>query len=65
MLYLLFLPFLGPLGSGTILRLLIIAHPHAGGLVCRGILENYPLNIRALVSLSSPHAGQYGGKQNI
>ncbi|KAL5470902.1 hypothetical protein EMCRGX_G028956 [Ephydatia muelleri] len=36
-----------------------------GGLVCRGILENYPMNIRTLVSLSSPHAGQYGDTQYL
>ena len=33
-----------------------------GGLICRGILESYPTNIHTFVSLSSPQAGQYGGR---
>ena len=33
-----------------------------GGLVCRGILERYSNNVKTFVSLSSPQAGQYGGK---
>ena len=32
-----------------------------GGLVCRGILENFEHNVHTFISLSSPHAGQFGG----
>lgn len=35
----------------------------AGGLVCRGILSTLPdHNVQTFISLSSPQAGQYGGK---
>jgi palmitoyl-protein thioesterase len=33
-----------------------------GGLVCRGMIENFSdLNVLTFVSLSSPQGGQYGG----
>ena len=34
-----------------------------GGLICRGIIESMSeLKVKTFVSLSSPQAGQYGGK---
>ena len=36
--------------------------PSPGGLTCRGFLEAYPdHNVKTFISLSGPHAGQFGG----
>ena len=38
----------------------------AGGLVCRGILEQFSdPKVKTFISLSSPHAGQFGGELHI
>ena len=38
----------------------------AGGLVCRGVLEQFSdPKVKTFISLSSPHAGQFGGELHI
>lgn len=38
----------------------------AGGLICRGFLEAFPdHNVKTFIGLSSPLAGQFGGRFNL
>jgi hypothetical protein len=42
------------------------SHSVPGGLICRGILSTLPdHNVHSFISLSSPQAGQYGGKCSL
>lgn len=49
--------------SSTLPHSSISSLSHPGGLVCRGFLEAFPdHNVKTFISLSSPQAGQFGGK---